>query len=135
MAYKLQLPESSQIHPVFHVSQLKAFTPDHTPVFSDLPEVPMMDTSIVEHEAILDRRLTKKGNAAVVQVLIKWISLPSTMATWEDYNVLKSSFPSAAAWGQAGTQGGHSVTADSSDQAGRSDLAGTGVQGEAQPGP
>jgi hypothetical protein len=100
VAYRLILPPGSLIHPVFHVSQLKAFTPDHTPVFSQLPSIPYLDIADVSPEEMLDRRLVKKGNEAITQVLVQWSGLPISSATWEDYSVLKK-FPQAAAWGSA----------------------------------
>jgi hypothetical protein len=41
----------------------------------------------------------KKGNAIVVQVLVKWSSLPAEMATWEDFYEIKQRYPVAPAWG------------------------------------
>lgn len=41
----------------------------------------------------LDRRMVKKGNATIVQIQIRWGSLPATMATREDYEVIRSCFP------------------------------------------
>lgn len=38
-AYEFELPNSSLIHLVFHVSQLKPFHADYAPVFTDLPRV------------------------------------------------------------------------------------------------
>jgi hypothetical protein len=75
------------------MSQLKQFTP----VFSELPATPCLDLVELEPESILDRRLTKKGNSTIIQVLVKWKSLPATLATWEDYFVLKKTYPVAAA--------------------------------------
>jgi hypothetical protein len=39
MAYKLELPPSSCVHPVFHVSCLKKVTDNKTPVQTILPEI------------------------------------------------------------------------------------------------
>ena len=108
-AYKLDLPASSLIHPTFHVSQLKAFVPDHTPVFSELPHQVQLDAEEVQPEDILDRRLVKKGNRVVPQVLIKWTNVPAASATWEDYYVIKTMFPDALAWGQASVLAGANV--------------------------
>jgi hypothetical protein len=92
-AYRLDLPASSLVHDVFHVSQLKEYHPDFSHVFLELPKCPALDTVETQPETILDRRLTKKGNTAVHQMLIKWTGLSADQATWEDWEVLKVRFP------------------------------------------
>lgn len=75
-AYKLALPEESHIHPVFHVSQLKPFTPNYTPVFSELPKLIDLSVHDLAPESILDRRLVKKGGRAIPQVLDQVVGHP-----------------------------------------------------------
>lgn len=98
LAYRLQLPPDSRIHPVFHVSQLKPFVPDYTPVFSELPKIPDLTSAERAPVAILDRRLMKKGDTPVVQVQMQWDSMPPSAATWEDYAVLRQRYPDAQLW-------------------------------------
>ena len=109
-AYRLALLEGSLIHPVFHVSQLKPFVADYTPVYKDLPQPVDLEASPLIPEAVLDHRLVKKGNSAVPQVLMKWSSLPDASATWEDLYVLQKRFPACLAWGQASASAGGNVT-------------------------
>jgi hypothetical protein len=92
----LGVTPTAQIHHVFHVSQLKPFTPDYTPVFTTLPHYQDLAQHDVVPKEILDRRLVKKGGRAVPQVLIlSHLSPDST--TWEDYYVLQERFPHSLA--------------------------------------
>lgn len=70
-AYKLELSPESKIHPIFHVSQLKPFMADYSPVFHQLPTPPDLTIGDLVPQAILERRLVEKGNAAIPQVLVQ----------------------------------------------------------------
>ena len=70
----------------------------------------LLEAADMVPEAIVDRRLVKKGNTAIPQVKLTWVGLPASATTWEDYNVVKQRFPTAPAWGQAGTQAEGGVT-------------------------
>jgi hypothetical protein len=83
VAYKLQLPESSKIHPVLHVSQLKKEIPPHTKVAADDQlQLLTIDAATASYK-VLDSCLRKIGNAAVPHLLLQWEGWPSTWATWE----------------------------------------------------
>jgi hypothetical protein len=96
--YKLDLPDSSMVHPVFHISQLKEFIPDYKPVYSNMPVQGDFSKEMLKPESILERHLVKKGNNAIPQVRVKWLRLPELASIWEDWNVLVKMFPMVATW-------------------------------------
>nr|GEX80475.1 gypsy/Ty3 retroelement polyprotein [Tanacetum cinerariifolium] len=71
VAYKLDIPPAAQVHLVFHVSQLKKC---HS-IDVSMGTFPLCDAqgliAVTPHK-LLDRKLTKQGNRAVVYGLIQW---------------------------------------------------------------
>lgn len=61
-------------------------------MFSTLPSTLQLDVTELIPSEILDRRMVKKVNAAVVQFLVRWGTLSPELATWEDYDVLRARF-------------------------------------------
>ena len=117
VAYKLDLPTTCKIHPVVHVSQLKAHTAPHVEVSTniDIPAEPVEEVSPV---AVLDHRLVRIGSSCRSQVKIRWSGLPSSLTTWEEVTDIQRRYPMVPAWGQAGIQGGREchVLEELSDQ-------------------
>jgi hypothetical protein len=83
VAYKLQLPESSQIHPVIHVSQLKQALPPGTVVSSDADLQCLTSVIAPVPLQVMETRLCKVDNKAVEFGRIKWSNLPAQWTTWE----------------------------------------------------
>jgi hypothetical protein len=83
VAYKLKLPHTMKIHPVFHVSKLKPYLEDdgefpgrkHP---NPAPEI-IDGEEEFEVEEILDRRVRRNQT----QYLVKWVGYPDHDNTWE----------------------------------------------------
>lgn len=94
VAYKLQLPPASWIHPIFHVSLLK---PYHHKEGMDPPqtELPPLTEGVVELEpdSILDVRWVKQGVKFIEKCLVCWKYLLEEDATWEQTERLQAAFP------------------------------------------
>lgn len=63
---------------------------------------------------VLARRAIRRGVATVEQFKIRWTGQTSAEVTWEDAAALRSHFPHAPAWGQAGSEEGGDVTTTTS---------------------
>uniref|UniRef100_A0A8C5QB28 Polyprotein n=1 Tax=Leptobrachium leishanense TaxID=445787 RepID=A0A8C5QB28_9ANUR len=81
VALKLALPPSLRIHPVFHVSLLKPWTPDPFPGRAPSPPPPVMVDDDLEYEIaeILDSRM-HRGR---LQYLVDWKGYGPEERSWE----------------------------------------------------
>jgi hypothetical protein len=113
VAYRLALPSSSSVHPVFHVSQLKKVVGACHSVTSSLPPA-FVPWSIPE--CILQCCQVPHGKKLIQQGLIQWTHLPASLATWEDLEFLQQQFPRAGLWKQHGAQGRGNVSTPPADR-------------------
>ena len=89
MAYKLELPSSSRVHLVFHVSCLNKVIGENIPVHTILPELYEEGKIILEPEAVMETRTQQLRNRSISEYLIKWKNLPTEDSTWEDENSIQ----------------------------------------------
>jgi hypothetical protein len=93
VAYELDLPKESRVHPVFHVSQLKLKL--GSTVFP-VPKLPPVDSHGVfrpEPVEVLDRRSCPHNHRALVELLIRWEGQSANDATWEEFHGLRNAYP------------------------------------------
>ncbi|XP_077242379.1 uncharacterized protein LOC143882872 [Tasmannia lanceolata] len=93
VAYKLELPSSSRIHPIFHVSLLKKKLGQQVVPQTQLPQVDNEGHIQLEPVAILDCRLVNRNNQAITQVLVQWSNSFIEGETWEDFQAFSARFP------------------------------------------
>ncbi|KAK9757551.1 hypothetical protein RND81_01G170000 [Saponaria officinalis] len=94
VAYKLKLPaDHSKVYHVFHISQLKKHEGPLPARSVNFPEFDEGQQLKMERAAILDRKLAKQGNKAVVYVLVQRANATPEDATCESYDDIVKRFP------------------------------------------
>ena len=83
-AYRLALPEEWKIHPVFHVSLLRAWkaadVQEDQPVSQD--DIPDVEEPYWEIEKILRWRKVKRNKKILKEYLVLWKGFPVSEASW-----------------------------------------------------
>ncbi|KOM38622.1 hypothetical protein LR48_Vigan03g200400 [Vigna angularis] len=92
VVFRLQLPTTSRIHPIFHVSQLKLAIGDHS-VEGQLPTELQVDNPMYTPLKVLERRNQLQQGEEIPQVLIQWQDDGLDGATWEEEQYIRQQFP------------------------------------------
>jgi hypothetical protein len=87
VAYKLKLPASLKIHPVFHVSLLQPWRvdeefPGHQLTLTQPPPVNVDENRFVV-DRLLDKRTRRYGRGQRVEYLVRWLGYGPEDDTWE----------------------------------------------------
>ena len=90
VAYKLELPEHSKVHPIFHVSHLRKWLHDgdnvvDTGVLVEYTEPPMEPH---EPKRILAFRVRRTRHSVYKEALVKWKNFEDKASMWEQINML-----------------------------------------------
>ena len=89
MAYKLELPATSRVHPVFYISCLKKVIRDKIPIQNILPELDEEGKVILEPKKISEIRINQLRSRVITEYLIKWQNLLVEDSTWEEESFIQ----------------------------------------------
>lgn len=93
VAYRLSLPPTAKIHPVFHVSQLKPFRGNNTEPYMPLPLTVSELGPVLQPIAVTATRTIIRGQQQVTQILVQWENGQEEETSWEDLEDIKASYP------------------------------------------
>ena len=89
VAYKLELPEHSRIHPVFHCSLLKPFVGLADAVIAEkLPSEVVDNQPLTTPLAILGQKMVPTDQGPKRMVLVQWQGLHPDETSWEEWACL-----------------------------------------------
>ena len=87
VAYRLELPPGSWVHPVFHISLLKKKVGDQEVVANQPPHWELLSTQ--EPAEILATRVMAERE----ELLVRWHGSTKAEATWETKEALQTHYP------------------------------------------
>ena len=95
IAYRLELPPHSKIHPVFHVSHLRKHLISQDRLVDDSILVHYVEHPVLPHEPkrVLDYHMLRTRHQVRKQALMKWKDCLEEGSTWENISVMWKCFP------------------------------------------
>jgi len=88
VAYRLNLPTASKIHPVFHCSLLRRYYGPIPPTTHNLPPTAQGNQPILEPLAILAHKDDNTTSPPTPLVLVQWKGLPPEETSWEPLSAI-----------------------------------------------
>ena len=93
VAYRLDLPSHSRLHPVFYVSQIKKKLGAADCVVEELSTATDNGTIRLEPKRLIDILWVQHGGKTIQEALVQWTGLSPEDATKEGYAELQMQFP------------------------------------------
>ena len=77
VAYRLALPPTLKIHPVFHVSLLKPYASPEAVPDREVKQLPLPAVLVNDHEEFeIEQILARRSHRCRIEYLVKWVGYP-----------------------------------------------------------